>query len=237
MTQKQFYHTTDPRTLPPEEFQRRAKTNPYIEKIYNYSDLILVHPTPESFQELWSSKGGSRTKTHAEIGCGSGAYLRELSQRFPQDQFVGMELRYKRLVQAARKLRKDESTNVVLLKDYGERLHEYLGKDNLDVLHVNFPDPWAKKAQRKHRLLSADFFNTIHPLFRKGGKFLFKTDHQEYFQSVLELLHELPNYKIENSTTDLHQSPLNEGSILTEFEQLFKSKANPEIGYLEAHAL
>ena len=138
------------------------------------------------------------------------------------------------MVSSAKKLEAGNCKNVLLLKEKGEYLEEYLGKNSIDKLHVNFPDPWAKKSQKKHRLLNPDFFNKITTLLRSKGDFIFKTDHQEYFQTIIETLQTTPQFDIIEETTDLHRSPYNEANIETEFERLFKRKGNPAIGYLKA---
>ncbi|MGK5091719.1 tRNA (guanosine(46)-N7)-methyltransferase TrmB [Deltaproteobacteria bacterium TL4] len=228
------YHTTDHRNLSQAIFEKRVENNPYFALVYDYPEVILPHPTPALFREQWSNLCAPQTAVHVEIGCGSGKYLQHLNQAHPDQAFLGFELRYKRLVKAAKKFRKHQCQNILLLKERGELLPDYLPPNSMDQLHINFPDPWAKKSQRKHRLLGEVFLNAIVPLFRKEGCFHFKTDHHEYFHSVVELLEELKTYHISVQTTDLHQSVYNENNIETEFEQLFKSKDNPPIAYLKA---
>ena len=82
-------------------------------RVYDYPELLIPHPTPENFQQLWDSKKGSvpasSGRVHLEIGCGSGRYLIEWAQENPQDSFIGLELRYKRLVLAAKKIKDRKS--------------------------------------------------------------------------------------------------------------------------------
>ena len=225
----------------PEIFAKLVKTNPYMARIYDYPELLIPHPSPENFQQLWVSKKGNihaaSGKVHLEIGCGSGRYLIEWSLKNPQDFFIGFELRYKRLVLAAKKMERQNVHNILLMRERGEFLHEYLPNDSVDCMHINFPDPWSKKSRRKHRILNADFLNKVYPYFRSGGKLRFKTDHLEYFETVTDIIQNIETYKIVEYSKDLHRSEYNEHNILTEFEMLFKSKGNPSIGYLLAEKL
>jgi tRNA (guanine-N7-)-methyltransferase len=127
--------------------------------------------------------------------------------------------------------------NILLMRERGEFLHEYLPNDSMDCMHINFPDPWSKKSRRKHRILSADFLTKVYPYFSSGGELRFKTDHLEYFETVTDIIQNLETYKIVEYSKDLHRSEYNEHNILTEFEMLFKSKGNPSIGYLLAETL
>ena len=231
------YSTQRHPVLPSEIFARKIQHNPYVAHIYEYQDLILPHPTPTLFQERWQTICGSESKVHVEIGCGSGKYLHQLCERDPQAGILGFELRYKRLVQTARRLQKYHCLNALLLRERGEYLTDYLSPQSMDQLHINFPDPWPKKSHRKHRLLNESFLQAIYPLFRPGGALLFKTDHHEYFHSVVELIERLTLYHIEEHTTNLHHSDFRQSNILTEFEQLFIAKANPPIAYLKARVI
>ena len=225
----------------PEVFAQLVKINPYMARVYDYPELLIPYPTPENFKQLWDRKKGdvpaSSRIVHLEIGCGSGRYLIEWAHDNPKNSFIGIELRYKRLVLAAKKIKKQTISNIILMREHGEFIDEYFPHNSINCMHINFPDPWSKKAHRKHRILSADFLTKMHPYFRLSGELRFKTDHLEYFETVTEILQKLNNYKIVEHTSDLHSSEYNENNILTEFEMLFKSKGNPPIGYLRAETL
>ena len=227
----------------PEIFAQLVKNNPYVARVYDYPELLIPHPTPENFQQLWAQKVKEKSvavtsaKIHLEIGCGSGRYLIELAQENPQDAFIGLELRFKRLVLAAKKIERQNIRNILLMREHGEFIDEYLPHNSIDCLHINFPDPWSKKTRRKHRILSTDFLAKMHPFFRPKGELRFKTDHLEYFETITDILKEIDTYKIAEHTSDLHRSSYNGNNILTEFEMLFKSKGNPPIAFLRAEVL
>ena len=226
----------------PEVLNQLAKYNPYIARVYDYPELLLPHPTAENFQKLWTRKNKDNiddafpVKVHIEIGCGSSRYLIKWALENSEDFFIGLELRYKRLVLAAKKIQKQNIQNILLLRERGEFLDEYLTHKSIDCLHINFPDPWSKKSKRKHRILSTEFLTKMRPYFCSGAELRFKTDHMEYFKTVTQTLNQLEFYSIDQHTEDLHQSAYDKGNILTEFEMLFKSKGNPPIGYLRAKA-
>ena len=82
-------------------------------RIYDYPELLIPHPTPENFQQLWDRKNRNTPvasgKVHLEIGCGSGRYLIGWALANPQDFFIGFELRYKRLALAAKKMEQQDT--------------------------------------------------------------------------------------------------------------------------------
>ena len=212
-------------------------------RVYDFPELLIPHPTPENFQQLWTniiketSGAAPSRKIHLEIGSGSGRYLIEWAQENQQDAFIGLELRFKRLVLAAKKIERQNIRNILLMREHGEFIDEYLPHNSIDCLHINFPDPWSKKTRRKHRIFSANFLAKMHPFFRPKGELRFKTDHLEYFETITDILKEIDTYKITEHTVDLHRSNYNENNIVTEFEMLFKSKGNPPIAFLRAEVL
>jgi len=139
-------------------------------------------------------------------------------------------------VLAAKKIEQQTISNILLMREHGEFIDEYLPHNSINCMHINFPDPWSKKSRRKHRILSANFLTKMHPYFRSSGELRFKTDHLEYFETVTDIIQNLETYKIVEYSKDLHQNEYNAKNILTEFEMLFKSKGNPPIGYLKATA-
>ncbi len=228
------FRPTDYRTLPVETLEKMARNNPYIKRIYDYPCVLIPHPTMESFSKQWQPIVSNQRKVHVEIGCGSGRYLIQLAKNNPQDAFLGLELRLKRLVLAARKIERDQIINVLLMRERGEYLDDYFTTASIDVMHVNFPDPWSKEKRRKHRVLSEPFLEMMHCLFKQNGELHFKTDHLEYFSTVTDIINSSGLFRIADSTLDLHNSLLNKSNIYTEFELLFKSKGNPPIGYFRA---
>ena len=222
----------------PEVFKKLVKTNPYIARVYDYPEFLIPHPNTKEFHLLFKKLNGNFTNHHSnvhlEIGCGSCRYLIEWALANPKDSFIGLELRYKRLALAAKKIKSERIQNILLLRERGEYFHEYFPKKGIDVLHINFPDPWPKKLHHKNRILSTDFLNKIYPYFSSKGELRFKTDHLEYFDTVIDILQKTKKFKIVDQTNDLHLSTYNSENILTEFELLFKSKGNPPIRYLKA---
>jgi tRNA (guanine-N7-)-methyltransferase len=49
-------------------------------------------------------------------------------------------------------------------------------------LHLLFPDPWPKAKHHRRRLVQQEFLSALDTTLVPGGEFLFKTDHEEYFE-------------------------------------------------------
>ena len=87
----------------------------------------------------------------------------------PNYNYIGIETRYKRLVNAARKLERTLLDNVKLLQRKISLLSEMFLENSLKKIYINFPDPWQKKKQQNRRLLNCRFFEDIYKLLQASG--------------------------------------------------------------------
>jgi tRNA (guanine-N7-)-methyltransferase len=201
---------------------RNPSLNPYVEEIKNYSDYVISlfdERRSEAFQRF-----EKKSKIIVDIGCGAGNFLRDYALLKPEYNFIGFETRFKRLVTGAKKFKKKDLTNVLLVQDKAEEIEKWLRPKSVQEINVNFPDPWPKRKQKKNRLLNNDYLNVISTLLCNNGEFVFKTDNWDYFKSIKDLIGNKKRFKIIEYTEDLYQSSFNEKNIPTEFEALFKNK-------------
>lgn len=140
---------------------------------------------------------------------------------------MGFELRFKRIFRTVEKGEQRGLKNILCVQGDAATLHQFFPPQSLDGIYVNFPDPWDKPRWRKHRLLSSEFFLSIHPLLKPGSFFSFKTDHEEYFDKVTKVLEGLPCFVRTKYSRNFHKSEYLTNNIMSEFESLFTSKGLP----------
>jgi tRNA (guanine-N7-)-methyltransferase len=202
----------------------REKVNPYSEWIYDHPESLLPHPTQELLREKRTRAPGGSGRLVVELGSGSGNFLVSLAEQTPEDHLVGFELRYKRLVKAARKLEKRGLRNVWLLRALAEQFDQFFAPSSVDALHINFPDPWPKVSQWKKRLINARLVERLEGALKPGGSVSLKTDHSGYFLHALALWRDRPGWQIIHFSNDLHRYGPPAPNVRTEFEQLFAAK-------------
>ncbi|MFN4251309.1 tRNA (guanine(46)-N(7))-methyltransferase TrmB [Deinococcus sp.] len=119
-----------------------------------------------------------------EVGFGDGRFWPHFAATFPEaPNYLGVELSGVSLLKAHRRLRDAGLENAALTKLPADVLiREVIPHAGLDLIVVNFPDPWPKAGHTDHRLLRAPFFRLAASRLKPGGMILLTTDHDEYFE-------------------------------------------------------
>ncbi len=206
-----------------EDFQYKHR-NPYHERLSDFSDFVLRDHEGEAFKGKWNSNIFKREgKLTLEIGSGYGHFMQEYCKNNPEINYVGMDYRFKRSFQLARKLEKNSSQNFRYLRAKGERLEYLFSENELDTIFYFFPDPWPKSRHHKKRLFQKTFLEAAWKTLKPEGKFFIKTDHNELAEWFLEELHKTPLFNIEFFTRDLYEEAPNHflAQFQTKFEKIF----------------
>ena len=203
--------------------------NIYLDKIQDYKNIFTYC---DYIQKDWSNIFSQESPLIIDLGCGAGQYLLEKASNFPNYNYIGIETRFKRLVKAAKKLQKNFISNVFLLQRKVVLLSEFFQPELIEGIIINFPDPWQKKRQQKHRLITTAFLNDVASILKKNGSLSLKTDHCDYFLSVKKLIEKIPFFILSEYSENLQKSVYQKNNLKTEFENIFLDKGLP-IYYLK----
>lgn len=200
------------------------KNNPYINIIK--TDTHILSLTQEIYPHKW--KWGdffeNNNEIYLEIGTGHGNFFSLEASHNRDKNFIGMELKYKRLFKTAEKSRNLWVENFVVLKDFWQNIDKIFDLNEISKTYIFFPDPWDNKdRQKKHKLLQKEFLQNLYNITKIGWKFCFKTDHKGYFDEVLEIIKELESWKTEFVSYDYEkESDIFSKQKLTEFECMYR---------------
>ena len=214
-------------------FEKPKKNyNKYMCEMLEFPEYLMYNnESVDSYRRKWSEFFQNDNNIYLEIGCGSGNFTVKNAQKFKDRNYIALELRFKRLVLAAKKSKKRNLNNILFIRKRAETILDFIGKNEITGVYVNFPDPW--EGEERKRVISEDLFSRLDIILKTGGKLFFKTDHEQYYEDVLELVNNIDNYKVIYRTKDLHNSEKSEENIRTEFEEMFLSKHNMNIKYIE----
>ena len=161
-----------------------------------------------------------------EIGTGNGFHLTHRGLLEPDRYMVGLELKYKPLIQAIRRVLNKGCKNVCVARYHGRFLNHIFEKNEIDNVYIHFPDPWEKPKQNKHRLIQPQFLNDLFEIQRPNSLIEFKTDSRDYFDNAVECFQKSP-YELSSMTYDLYNSKWVTTNFATHFEKIFTAQNTP----------
>ena len=191
------------------------------------SPYVVPEDTLESCPGTWHEIFGNDHPIHIEIGMGKGRFLHTLAKSNPEINYVGIEKYSSVLLRAIQKMEEDELPNLKFIRMDAEDIDKVFGKGEVDRIYLNFSDPWPKARHAKRRLTSTEFLARYNLVLAADGQIEFKTDNMDLFDFSLESVEEA-GWKLVGCSRDLHHDPtMNEGNIMTEYEEKFSAKGNP----------
>ena len=177
-----------------------------------------------------ASDFGREAETHLEIGCGKGGFICALAAREQQVNFYALErVNDVILLAAERAMASRESRpcdNLRFLLAGADDLEKLFAPGTLDVIYLNFSDPWPKKGHAKRRLTYRRYLAMYFSLLKSGGQLRLKTDNVGLFDFTLEELDALGVTPV-FVTRDLHNTPEAADNIMTEYERHFSEQGMP----------
>lgn len=215
----------------------RTKTipvpNAYIQALYGeYASWSYDEEQSPVFKGRWREevfKVDPAKPLDLEIGTGNGLHFAHHAITHPDRCLLGIELKYKPLIQSIRRARRAGMENARALRYNAYLVDELFTAGELNDVFIFFPDPWEKSRQHKHRLIQDEFLARVHAIQRPGSRLIFKTDSQDYFAWACTRFARSP-YRVVSETSDLHASPFAQGNYITQFERIF-IRQGLKIGY------
>jgi tRNA (guanine-N7-)-methyltransferase len=133
--------------------------------------------------------GGSSGPLELEIGCGAGGFAIEYARQHPNVRYVAFEWRKKYAREVAHRAQKHGVTNVrVVEADARLEIPRIFAKASLACVHLQFPDPWWKRAHHKRAILTPEFTALLFSLVMPGGHFDMRTDVEDRAHAMLATL-------------------------------------------------
>ena len=149
----------------------------------------------------------------------------------PDMNFIGIEQNETILAIALKKVIDLGLTNVKLIRVNANEMLSIFDTKEIDIIRLNFSDPWPKSRHEDRRLTSPEFLNMYYNILNDDGYIAFKTDNREFFDYSVETFKE-NGWVLEEVNYDY---PLtnNENDVPTEYEKKFRALGQP-IHYLKA---
>lgn len=222
-------------TLPKFSYTKSTMSQPgKLQKFAELATLPGVIEKPQPQAGLWAKHFGNHHPITLELGCGYGEYTIALAQRYPHQNFIGIDIQGERLWKAAKTAAQLQLSNVRWLRMQIEQLLDHFAAQEINEIWLTFPDPFPRRSQIKKRLVAPRFLSMYQTMLQPHGRMHLKTDaanlityaHETIAASGGTIEHELFNFPPATTDFDL--------DIMTRFERKHRQLAQP-IYYLSWH--
>lgn len=204
----------------------RLRNIPGADEVVSNSSYCIQEPV--ELKGRWHEFLENDNPIHIEVGMGKGRFIMDLAALHPDINYIGIERYTSVLLRAVQKIEENPLPNVRFLCIDAATLPEIFGKGEVDKIYLNFSDPWPKDRHARRRLTSHEFLDRYNEFLAADGCIEFKTDNQDLFTFSLEEIENSPIWHLDASTRDLHHDEvMNQGNVMTEYEEKFSSKGNP----------
>lgn len=200
-------------------------TFPNVYQNYNPKENILkwVNGEEVDMKSKWNSHHFKNNNPLVlELACGRGEYSLALGRRYPDKNFIGVDIKGARIWKGAKIALAEDLNNVAFLRTKIEMLNHFIGENEVDEIWITFPDPFLKKSKANRRLTSPSFLKRYHEILKPGGYINLKTDSPQLYEHTHEVLKE-EGHTILEDCFDIYKEPSlphPDLDILTYYEKL-----------------
>jgi tRNA (guanine-N7-)-methyltransferase len=143
-----------------------------------------------------------------ELACGKGDYTLGLAKRFPDRNFIGVDVKGARIWRGAKTALEQNLQNVAFLRTRIERISNFFAPDEVNEIWITFPDPFLPKRKANRRLTSIPFLDEYRKILKPGGFIHLKTDEPNLYEFTLETLSIQTALRLLYHDHDIYAKPL-----------------------------
>lgn len=123
-----------------------------------------------------------------ELACGKGEYTIALAKKFPERNFIGVDIKGARIWRGAKTALEEHILNVAFLRTYIDHITEFFEEDEVSEIWITFPDPYPENSKARKRLTSEMFLPRYRQILKPGACIHLKTDDLPLYEFTLEML-------------------------------------------------
>ena len=189
----------------------------------------VIQPTREELVDgvfkhkgQWQSFFGNDNPIVLELGCGKGEYSVGLAKRYPEKNFIGIDIKGARFWRGAKTATEEAIPNVAFIRTQIELIEYVFAENEVDEIWITFPDPQIKYKRTKHRMTNSAFLERYKKVLKPDGVMNLKTDSEFMHGYTLGLLHGA-GHEVIYSNHDVYRQ---EGSPeeVTEIQTFYESQ-------------
>jgi tRNA (guanine-N7-)-methyltransferase len=198
----------------------------------------VIEPGKPTFENLKGSWHADYFKNDCpitvELACGRGEYTIGLARKFPDQNFIGIDIKGDRIWKGSGMALEEKLINVAFLRTQIEMMENHFSEGEVSELWITFPDPRPKDRDEKRRIIHPRFLDVYKKVVAPDAWIRFKTDNSGLFQYALDVLDNREDVMDLEFTWDIYHSSLRPEchDIRTRYEQKFSEQGH-DIKYLK----
>lgn len=158
-----------------------------------------------------------------ELGCGKGEYTVGLANRFPDKNFIGVDIKGNRIWTGAKTAIENKMNNVAFIRTRIDFIESCFNAHEVDEIWITFPDPQPQKTRTRNRLTNMIFINRYKKILKPGGSINLKTDNEPFYEYTKEVIADNKLKQID-ATNDLYADTLQRDEALTNIKTYYEKK-------------
>lgn len=158
-----------------------------------------------------------------ELGCGKGEYTVGLAQRYPNKNFIGVDIKGNRIWTGAKTAIENNMNNVAFIRTRIDYIDRCFNANEIDEIWITFPDPQPQKSRVRNRLTNMMFINRYKNILKADGIINLKTDSEPFYDYTREVVTENKLTELD-ATNDLYADTTQRDEALTSIKTYYEKK-------------
>lgn len=158
-----------------------------------------------------------------ELGCGKGEYTVGLAQRYPDINFIGVDIKGNRIWTGARTATDNKMNNVAFIRTRIDFIDTCFSSNEVNEIWITFPDPQPQKSRIRNRLTNMIFINRYKKILENNGIVNLKTDSEPFYDFTREVIAENKLEELD-ATNDLYSNSTKRDESLTSIKTYYEKK-------------
>ena len=203
----------------------------------------VIQPSRETLEKdyfEWKGRWASFFKNNypivLELGCGKGEYTVHLAEKYPDKNFIGIDIKGARFWRGAKTIQENSIPNAAFVRAQIELINHLFAVNEVSEIWITFPDPQIKFKRTKHRLTNPQMLDRYKKILVPQGSIHLKTDSEFLHGYTLGILND-PAYSIDYAHHDIYDNPHapeEATAVQTYYEQIFLAEKKA-LTYLKFH--
>lgn len=184
----------------------------------------MLIPDPAAMRGHWRELFPGARQVWLEIGCGKGRFSAETAEQNPDILYIALERVPDAMIVAMERCQSKGLNNIFFIDGDAALLRDYFAPDEVDMLYINFCDPWPGVKHARRRLTHEHFLVLYRGILRTKGQIHFKSDNHDLFEWSL---FQFPKagFALSEVTRNLHEGQIR--GVMTDYEEKFHLLGTP----------